>query len=160
MKAPYYLFSSAGLQKWRKISWKEVYVKMNCRRENTCHAFHSFSASFSFYVTKIQYNFWKLKQSWRRNQRQIKCILEICHLTDNDGNGFAAQMAIMFPNYIIIIQMQVTLPCISLNNCLYTRKNRFLDCLQAESWLCWNIAYRGIMCSDSVRMSWLEAVRC
>lgn len=46
------------------------------------------------------------------------------HLTDNDGNGLTAQMVIMFLNYIIIIQMQVTLPCISLKNCLYTSKNR------------------------------------
>lgn len=95
----------------------------------------------------------ELKKEW---ETEIKRILEICHLTD-DGNCFTAQMLIMFSNYIIIIQMQVTLPCVSLRNCLYIAKNRFLDCLQAEIWLCWNIAYQGIMCSDLVRMSWLEA---
>lgn len=64
----------------------------------------------------------ELKKEWKT---EIKCILEICHLTNNDGNGFTAQMVIMFSNYIIIIQVQVTLPCRSLKNCLYTRKNRF-----------------------------------
>lgn len=42
----------------------------------------------------------ELKTEW---ETEIKCILEICLLTDNDGNGFTAQMVIMFSNYIIII---------------------------------------------------------